>query len=170
MPATTSEPRELSSPAAVSPARRRLAAQHVREARDRLTSTSGTRPVFDYELLRQFAQNRLSASPVILVLVVTVGLLSSLWTSGPTSGVWTAGALLIHLVIIRECRKFLDETPSTAANLRSWRMRFIMLDLFFGMAWTFILIHPIGVDEQSGTFMLFVMLLWTIYISQLNTR
>jgi two-component system cell cycle sensor histidine kinase PleC len=159
MPATTSEPRELSSPAAVSPARRRLAAQHVREARDRLTSTSGTRPVFDYELLRQFAQNRLSASPVILVLVVTVGLLSSLWTSGPTSGVWTAGALLIHLVIIRECRKFLDETPSTAANLRSWRMRFIMLDLFFGMAWTFILIHPIGVDEQSGTFMLFVMLL-----------
>jgi two-component system, cell cycle sensor histidine kinase PleC len=96
---------------------------------------------------------------VILLLVVTVGLLSSLWTSGPTSGVWTAGALLIHLVIIRECRKFLDETPSTAANLRSWRMRFIILDLFFGMAWTFILIHPIGVDEQSGTFMLFVMLL-----------
>ena len=37
-------------------------------------------------------------------------------------------------------------------------MRFIMLDLFFGMAWTFILIHPIGADEQSGTFMLFVML------------
>ena len=73
--------------------------------------------------------------------------------------VWTAGALLIHLVIIRECRKFLDETPSTAENLRSWRLRFIMLDLFFGMAWTFILIHPIGVDEQSGTFMLFVMLL-----------
>jgi two-component system cell cycle sensor histidine kinase PleC len=159
MPATTSEPRELSSPAAVSPAKRRLAAQHVRQARDRLTSTSGTRPVFDYELLRQFAQNRLSASPVILLLVVTIGLLSSLWTWGLASGVWTAGALLIHLVIIRECRKFLDETPSTAANLRSWRMRFIMLDLFFGMAWTFILIHPIGVDEQSGTFMLFVMLL-----------
>jgi two-component system, cell cycle sensor histidine kinase PleC len=77
MPATTSEPRELSSPAAVSPAKRRLAAQHVREARDRLTSTSGTRPVFDYELLRQFARNRLSASPVILLLVVTIGLLST---------------------------------------------------------------------------------------------
>jgi two-component system cell cycle sensor histidine kinase PleC len=55
---------------------------------------------------------------------------------GLTSGVWTGGALLIHLVIIRECRKFLDETLSTAANLRSWCMRFIMLDLFFGMART----------------------------------
>jgi two-component system cell cycle sensor histidine kinase PleC len=66
--------------------------------------------------------------------------------------------MLIHLVIIRKCRLFLDETPSTA-NLRSWRMRFIMLDLFFGMAWTFILVNPIGMDEQASTFMLFVMLL-----------
>ena len=44
--------------------RRRATAQQVRHARDRLTSTTGTRPAFDYELLRQFAQNRLSASLV----------------------------------------------------------------------------------------------------------
>jgi two-component system cell cycle sensor histidine kinase PleC len=153
MPSTTSEPRDSTSPA-----QRRLAAQHVREARDRLTSTSGTRPVFDYELLRQFAQNRLSGSLVIVLLVGTIGLLSSLWTGALTSGVWTAGALIIHLVIIRKCRQFLSEPPSTA-GMRGWRVRFIMLDLFFGMAWTFILINPIGVDEQSGMFMLFVMLL-----------
>ncbi len=158
MPTTTSEHRDLASPAAASSSKRWLASQHVREARDRLTSTSGTRPVFDYELLRQFAQNRISASPVILVLVVTIGLLSGLWTGALTSGVWTCGALLIHLVIIRKCRQFLDETPGSA-NVRSARMRFILLDLFFGMAWTFILINPIGVDEQASTFMLFVMLL-----------
>src|ERR1700720_797573 len=143
-PSKTPEP--ASPGAARAPSTQRpLATQHVREARDRLTSTSGTRPVFDYELLRQFAQNRISASPVILLLVVTIGLLSGLWTGALTSGVWTGGALLIHLVIIRKCRLFLDETPSTA-NLRSWRMRFILLDLFFGMAWTFILINPVGLD------------------------
>jgi two-component system, cell cycle sensor histidine kinase PleC len=158
MPNTTSDPREAALPGAAPSSKRRLATQHVREARDRLTSTSGTRPVFDYELLRQFAQNRLSGSLVILLLVITIGVLSSLWTGALASGIWTAGALVIHLVIIRACRQFLDEPPSTA-NLRSWRLRFIMLDLFFGMAWTFILIHPVGVDEQSGTFMLFVMLL-----------
>jgi two-component system cell cycle sensor histidine kinase PleC len=152
-----SEPRDHASPAAASSTKRRLASQHVREARDRLTSTSGTRPVFDYELLRQFAQNRISASPVILLLVVTIGLLSGLWTGALASGVWTAGALLIHLIIIRKCRQFLDEAPNTV--LRSWRMRFILLDLFFGMAWTFILINPIGMDDQAATFMLFVMLL-----------
>jgi two-component system, cell cycle sensor histidine kinase PleC len=171
MPATPSESRDPAAPeapttaaaapaakAGASPARRRLAAAHVREARDRLTSTSGTRPIFDYELLRQFAQTRLSASPVILLLIVTIGLFSGLWTGALICGVWTAAALLIHLVVVRTCRQFLAEAPSTA-NLRSWRMRFLMLDLFFGMAWTFILINPLGVDEQASMFMLFVMLL-----------
>jgi two-component system, cell cycle sensor histidine kinase PleC len=158
MPNTISEAHELASPAAVPQTARRMATQHVREARDRLTSTSGTRPVFDCELLRMFAQNRLSASPVILLLIVSIGVLSGLWTGALTSGVWTGGALVIHLVIIRTCKSFLDETPTTA-NLRRWRTRFILLDLFFGMAWTFILINPVGLDEQASTFMLFVMLL-----------
>jgi two-component system cell cycle sensor histidine kinase PleC len=161
MPATTSESRDAAVTAASpapSPAQRRLAFQHVREARDRLTSTSGTRPVFDYELLRQFAQNRVSASPIILLLIVSIGVFSGLWTGALICGVWTGGALIIHLIIVHACRQFLAETPSTA-NLRSWRMRFLLLDLFFGMAWTFILINPIGVDEQAGMFMLFVMLL-----------
>src|SRR5271169_4854700 len=120
MASKTSEPR-VAAPAAASPTKRRHATQHVREARDRLTSTSGTRLVFDYELLRQFAQNRISASPIILLLVLTIGLLSGLWTGALTSGVWTGGALLIHLVIIRAYRQFLDEPPATM-NLRSWRL------------------------------------------------
>ncbi len=138
--------------------RRRLAAQRVREARDRLTSTTGTRVAFDYELLRQFADNRLSASLVILLLVGTVGFLSSLWTGAVTAGVWTAAVLIIHTVIVTKCRQFLKEVP-TNLNLRAWRLRFIMLDLFYGLAWMYNLIHPVGMDEGSSTFMLFVMLL-----------
>src|SRR5271166_5904408 len=145
MQSTPSETREPASPgAADAPStKRRLATRHVREARDRLTSTSGTRPVFDYELLRQFAQNRLSGSLVILLLVLTIGLLSALWTGALTSGVWTAATLIIHAVIIHACRQFLNEQPATM-NLCSWRLRFILLDMFFGVAWTFILIQPLG--------------------------
>ena len=66
--------------------------------------------------------------------------------------------LVIHAIIITKCRQFLAEPPSSI-NIRAWRLRFIMLDLFFGLAWMFILIHPVGDDESSGTFMLFVMLL-----------
>src|SRR5215472_9327979 len=138
--------------------RRRATAQHVRDARDRLTSTTGTRPAFDYELLRQFAQNRLSASLVILLLVGSVGFLSSLWTGAVTAGIWTSSVLIIHAIIITKCRQFLSE-PQASVNTRAWRTRFVVLDLFFGLAWTVILVHPVGVQEGSGTFMLFVMLL-----------
>src|SRR5712691_7576307 len=109
--------------------RRRAAAQRVREARDRLTSSSGTRPAFDYELLRLYAQNRLSASLVILLLVATIGLMSSLWTGAVAAGAWTASVLVIHAVMITKCRQFLD-APMAEIVARSWRLRFIILDLF----------------------------------------
>jgi len=54
--------------------------------------------------------------------------------------------------------------------MRAWRLRFIMLDLFYGLAWMFILIHPVGVDESSGTFMLFVMLLVVAVSSMLASN
>src|SRR5882762_5937637 len=63
------------TPVAAPLVNRRLAAQRVREARDRLTSSSGTRPAFDRELLRQYAQTRLSASYVVMLLVAATGLL-----------------------------------------------------------------------------------------------
>ena len=138
--------------------RRRAAAHYVRAARDRLTSTTGTRPAFDYELLRLFAQNRLSASLVILLLVGTVGFLSSLWSGPIKAGIWTSAVLVIHAIIITKCRQFLAEPPNSI-KIRAWRLRFVLLDLFFGLAWMFILIHPVGADGGSGTFMLFVMLL-----------
>ncbi len=50
------------------------------------------------------------------------------------------------------CRQF-------EVNLKAWRLRFVLLDLFFGLAWMFNLVQPIGVIEGTGTFMLFVMLL-----------
>jgi two-component system cell cycle sensor histidine kinase PleC len=156
------------SPDGSSAKRRRAATQHVREARDRLTSTTGTRPAFDYELLRLFAQNRLSASLVILLLVGAVGFLSSLWVGAITAGTWTSAVLVIHAIIITKCRQFLAE-PANAVNSRAWRLRFIMLDLFFGMAWMFILIHPVGVEDDTGTFMLFIMLLVVALSSTLSS-
>jgi two-component system cell cycle sensor histidine kinase PleC len=158
MPTPGEQPDLTALPPDDSPVRRRLAAKFVRDARDRLTSTSGTRPAFDYELLRQYAQNRISASLVILLLVTTVGFMSSVWTGALGAGAWTAAVLVIHAIIVTKCRQFLEK-PMHEVSARAWRLRFITLDLFYGLAWMFSLIHPIGIDESSSTFMLFVMLL-----------
>src|SRR6266545_6119504 len=99
------------TPAAAPVNTRRAAAQRVREARDRLTSTSGTRPAFDSELLRQYAQTRMSASYVVMLLVVASGLLFGFWMGPVSAAVWTCGMLCIHAAIIRNCSRFLSEPP-----------------------------------------------------------
>src|SRR5438045_1051159 len=96
MTAMTSEELGITSPAErAAAARRRDATRRVRWARDKLTSTSGT-PAFDYELLRQFAQNRISASVAILLLIATVGFLSSLWAGVVLAGAWTLAVVGTH--------------------------------------------------------------------------
>jgi two-component system cell cycle sensor histidine kinase PleC len=102
----------------------------------------------------------------VLLLVGTIGVLSSFWTGALRAGTWTSAVLMIHAVIITKCRQFLAASPN-ALNVTAWRFRFVLLDLFFGMSWTFILIHPLGVEEESGTFMLFVMLLVVALASML---
>src|SRR5450432_937518 len=136
------------TPAAAPVHNRRAAAQRVREARDRLTSTSGTRPAFDRELLRQYAQTRLSASYVVMLLVVATGLLFGFWMQPISAAAWTCGMLCIHAVIIRGCARFLAE-PSSLPTTRKWRTRFVLLDLLYGLCWTAILIHPTGADIIS---------------------
>ena len=136
--------------------KRRLAAQYVREARDRLTSSSGTRPAFDYELLRQYAQNRLSASLVILLLVATVGFMSSIWSGALRAGAWTGcGARASTPSWSAKCSAISRTTDERDfARLRGDCDLWCSI-LFYGLAWMFILIHPVGADESSSTFMLF---------------
>src|SRR6201995_55466 len=137
---------------------RRAAAQRVREARDRLTSTSGTRPAFDRELLRQYAQTRISASYVVMLLVVATGLLFGFWMQPISAAAWTLGMLCVHFVIMRSCSRFLAEPASLAAT-RKWRTRVVLLDLVYGLCWTAVLIPPTSPEMTSNTLMMFLMLL-----------
>jgi two-component system cell cycle sensor histidine kinase PleC len=148
-------PAEPQKPASVSS--RRAAAQRVREARDKLTSTSGTRPAFDRELLRQYAQTRISASYVVMLLVASTGLLFAFSMEPVSAGAWTCGMLCIHAAIMRTCIRFLGE-PTSVTTTRTWRTRFVLLDLLYGLGWMAILIHP-ALSSVSDTVMMFLMLL-----------
>ena len=144
-------------PAAPPASNRRAAAQRVREARDRLTSTSGTRPAFDQELLRQYAQTRMSASYVVMLLVVATGFLFGVWTQPISAAAWTGAMLCIHVGIVRACVRYLAAPPSIAVTAK-WRGRFVLLDLLYGLGWMTILIHP-ALGAISDTLMMFLMLL-----------
>ncbi len=136
---------------------RRVAARRVREARDRLTSSSGTRLAFDAELLRQYVRTRLSASYVVMLLVVATGLLFGVWLQPVSATAWTGGMLCLHGATVRNCKRFLAEQPSLPAT-RKWRTRFVLLDLLYGLGWTVILINP-ALDSVSDALVMFLMLL-----------
>src|SRR5690242_1477867 len=134
MTAMTSRELGISTPAEkAAAAQRRDATKRVRWVRDRLTSTSGT-PAFDYELLRQFAQNRLSASLAIWLLIAAVGFLSGLWTGAVPAAAWTFVVVAIHSIITWQSRKFLNEAGGRV-DIGRWRARLVVLDLCFGLAW-----------------------------------
>jgi len=138
-------------------ANRRAAAKRVREARDRLMSTSGTRPAFDNELLRQYAQTRLSASYVVMLLVVAIGSLSALWMRPILAAAWTCAMLGIHVTMTRSCRALLAK-PTPPAGMPKWRTRFVVLDLLHAFCWITILIHPMP-ETVTAALLIFLMLL-----------
>src|SRR5579871_3296690 len=147
---------------------RRIAAQRVRDARDRLTSTSGTRPAFDYELLRQYAQNRLSGSLGVILLATAIGLVSTYWASVAWAGLWMAMVLTIQLASMVKCREFLAQPPSEKGIKRA-RLTFIVLDLLFGLAWAINLARPTDDRTSSDIINVFAMLLVVAVSSMLGS-
>ena len=93
-----------------------------------------------------------------MLLVVATGLLFGLWMEPLSAAAWSCSLLALHAIIIRNCGRFLHEAPSPAGT-RKWRMRFVLLDLLYGLFWTAILVHPTNVDVVSNTLMMFLMLL-----------
>src|SRR5271156_3644533 len=168
MPIPGEQPDLTALPPDTSPVKRRLAAQYVREARDRLTSTSGTRPAFDYELLRQYAQNRLSGSLGVILLATAIGLISTYWASVAWAGLWMAMVLTIQLASMVKCREFLAQPASEKAIKRA-RLTFIVLDLLFGIAWAINLARPADDRSSSDIINVFAMLLVVAVSSMLGS-
>ncbi len=113
---------------------RKRTLRQVRDARDRLTSTTGTKRSFDYELMRVFAQNKRSAGLAIALIAAATGWVAG-WVSNSVMG--GAAALVVlaaHGFCILVARSFL-KVPADRADLKSWRLRFVMAETVLGLAW-----------------------------------
>ncbi|HVV93925.1 MAG TPA: HAMP domain-containing sensor histidine kinase [Hyphomicrobiales bacterium] len=112
--------------------KRRGVGQKVREVRERLTSTSGTRPAFDVELARLYAHNRLSATNVAMALTIIAGGLLVLWLPPFAAVAWTAAVLATQLVIGRLAGRFID--AGEVRTLGGWLHRFALVEFLSATA------------------------------------
>jgi two-component system cell cycle sensor histidine kinase PleC len=139
--------------------RRRDVAVQVREARERLTSTTGTRRAFDLELIRVYARNRFASSVAIMALAICVASISYLWSDPRIVTAWflTLVATLVGTGYM--ARRFLaQKTDEKTVSL--WWGRFTFAELIHGLVWSVIIVHLAGIEiESAKIFVFFVMLL-----------
>ncbi len=130
--------------------RRRTVLRTVRETRERLTSASGTRPAFDYELALTYARNRLSAGYAVPLLVAIVAAASLLWIRPQEAAGWVALVLASHFAMLLLCRRYVA-LPANEAPYRRWMRRFVVAEFFGGVAWSVLLILlPTAGGSLSG--------------------
>lgn len=130
-------------------ARRKLVTREVRSARERLTSSTGLERAFDNELLRVFAQYRISGSAGTLVLALGIAAAACLWLPTPLVAVWSGIVLLTTMIIVLMARRFLAKAPDEI-RLKLWRRLFAFAEGMHGMAWSLLLLLFVQVDAPGA--------------------
>ncbi len=127
--------------------RRRAVARAVSDQRERLTSRTGTRPAFDYELALSLACNRVSAVFAMPLLVVLIGATALLWIDPAQVAAWAATVLTAHLISFMVCRRF-TAIPPASVKIGTWVKRLTFIELINGLSWSAIIVlssfAPVG--------------------------
>ena len=144
--------------------RRRTVVRAVRDQRERLTSTSGTRPAFDYELLLTFAQNRISAAYALPLLIAIVASAALLWVRPLAVVAWASLVLAMHLAMLALCRRYIGTIPADVP-IKAWARRFVTAEFLTGVAWAAILVVVQADGGNSGGIEIFQFATMLVVIS-----
>jgi two-component system cell cycle sensor histidine kinase PleC len=138
---------------------RKRVVRQVRDARDKLTSTTGTKRSFDFELMRLYAQNKMSAALAVVLLALATGWVAG-WIANPVMGAIGAGAVLVaHGFVVLLAHSFL-KVQADKADLKTWRLRFVLAEIVLGVAWVMALTMVMKTDApEANTFLLVGMLI-----------
>ena len=145
----------VAGPAAL--ARKRVA-QRFGEACGLLTSSTGNR-AFDLELLRTFAQSRMTSVPALALVGLVVSIMSFVWTPGVDVLVWLALVWACQLICYSTAKRLLD-MPEAQINIAYWRRRFVATEFCQGVGWAMLTALFLNVpDTTARVFVLFAMML-----------
>ncbi len=147
-------------------AQRRMLEQRLKEARDKLSSETSTRPAFDTALTQLYARNKLGTALLIPAFVVLIAGIGSMFFNIAAIILWLMVTMGVHAANTIACHQFLGARyePTRA---RRWRKRLIMLESCQGLAWAALCLMPLGQDPFSGSILFFVVGLIVISMSTL---
>ena len=150
--------------------RRRDSQKTVFDARQRLTSSSGTRASFDFELLDEYAGSRLSNVLAVPALLIILSAFMALWVPPVAAAAWLIVALAINTGVILLCRRFKRTTTRDKFNATQWTASFIAGETAYGIAWSLIALFSLIGGGQNLAVAMFAMALVGIAGNAISTR
>jgi two-component system cell cycle sensor histidine kinase PleC len=132
-----------------SPERRRMA-DRVRETRERLTSSSAGKLVFDFEMLRLYAEGRKTALGPQVVLCLAVAAMAIVWAPPAFVAFWLVQALSAVGVAGWTAALFLRQDRKVL-SAPAWRVRFVVAETANGLSWAIFALMMIGVADPWAT-------------------
>lgn len=141
----------------------------VNDARQRLTSSSGTMASYDFELLQDYTATRLSGKYTIPALVVVISLIASLWIPLLYMLSWAAIVIVGHFSVILACRQFL-RVGQNRFNARRQTTTFVMFELVHGLGWSTIALLPATNAAQEVAVIQWAILLVGVAANAISSR
>jgi len=137
--------------------RKRSVATKVREARERLTSTTGTRPAFDIELARLYAHSRYSAIYAVVALAILAGIVMLLWLPPLAVALWIAAVAASYVLVAMRAKSFLDSGDQ--ARVGHWTRQFVSAEFLHGTVIACLVPLGSGIHGDGVLVFLFAILL-----------
>lgn len=134
----------------------------VKEVRDKLGQKQGATR-FQFELLRMFAKNELSASLSIPLFAVILAVSISIWAPIEYVSLWVGTVFIAKGAILILCRRFIT-LPRKQVDLKLWRKRLVIAETFYGLSWAGIVLIAVGTTDQTAHIFIFASFIAVISI------
>lgn len=148
---------------------RRSAQRAVFDARQKLASISGTRLSYDYELLHEYANSRLSSALALTFMLVILASFASIWVGIPVAASWCAIVIAANTIVVYLSRKF-RKSDDARNNVHRWVAAFVVAEMLYGVTWATLALFSLSNDTEGLPVIMFAMLLIGIATNAFSTR
>lgn len=148
---------------------RRSSRNTVFEARQKLTSSSGTRASFDFELLDEYADARISGMLALPALLLILALFASLFVGPVPAVAWVGVVILAHFGVMLVCRRF-KQADRSKFNPGRWTTSFIAAETVYGIAWALLSLFTLVSADPNLSVVMFAMVLVGVAANSTSTR
>lgn len=148
---------------------KRAAQKTVLDARQRLTSSSGTRASFDFELMHDYAQSRLSAALPIAAIVAILAIVATFWVPPVFTALWAGMVLLSLLILVLMTQRF-RRSDAAKFNASQWTTSFVAGETVYGLAWSTLPLFTLAASPETLAPVMFAMVLVAVGANAVATH